>query len=319
MAGEIDWGARNGFLYVAAFPEEEREAAALELRAMTGAVLDGGVAAAPVACDVGASAYTKIVMAILAEAEAESFDDLVARVADMGLEAEGFAVEVHRPPPKAPLNSIDAARELADVIGGSPDLEHPRIALAVVAKEGRYWFGRVVSRARRDWHDASERPENFSNSLPTRLARALVNMVAAPGDLLVDPCCGAGTALVEAALVGAKAEGYDLSWTHVEQTRRNLDHYGMKVRAAKGDARELEGRWAAAVIDLPYGHTSVADNQLYMDVVGNVSRRVKRLAVVTGDEKDYVWARLGLKVLGRAKAPATRLVRHLYLLAGAEG
>jgi tRNA G10 N-methylase Trm11 len=311
---ESDWSARHGFLYVAAFPEEEREAAALELKAMTGTALEGGVARSSVACDVGASAYTKIVMAVAAEAE--SFEELVGLVADLGLEAEGFAVEVHRPPPKVDVSSIDCAKEIADAIAGNPDLDHPKIALAVVAKEGRYWFGRVVSRARRDWHDASERPENFSNSLPTRLARALVNMVAAPGDLVVDPCCGAGTAVVEAALVGAKVEGYDLNWLHVEQTRKNLEHYGLKVRAAKGDARELEGRWDAAVIDLPYGHTSVADDQLYLDVVGNVARRVKRLAVVTGHEKDYVWDRLGLAIRGRAKVPATRLVRHLYLLGG---
>lgn len=311
-----DWSPRHGFLYVAAYPKEEEEVAALELQAMGGALLDEGVARSATACDVAASAYTKVALAALAEAD--SFDDLVAAVADLDLDAEGFAIEVHRPPPKVSVSSLDCAKRLADAVSGNPDLENPKIALAVVAKEGRYWFGRVMSRSRRDWHNASERPENFSNSLPTRLARALVNMVAAPGDLVVDPCCGAGTAVVEAALVGAKVEGYDLSWPHVEQTRRNLDYYGLNVRAAKGDARELEGQWDAAVIDLPYGHTSVADDQLYLDVVGNVAQRVKRLAVVTGDEKDYVWDRLGLEIKGRAKAPATRLVRHLYLLGGAE-
>jgi len=75
------------------------------------------------------------------------------------------------------------------------------------------------------------------------------------------------------------------------------------VRAAKGDARELEGRWDAAVIDLPYGHTSVADDQLYLDVVGNVARRVKRLAVVDGPLRRTTCGTAWDWRQGRAKVP----------------
>jgi len=139
---ENDWSARHGFLYVAACPEEEREAAALELKAMTGTLLEGGVARSSVACDVGASAYTKIVMAVVAEAE--SFEELVATVADLGLRADGFAVEVHRPPPKVDVSSIDCAREIADAIAGDPNLDNPK-DLAGGRREGRA----VLVRARR--------------------------------------------------------------------------------------------------------------------------------------------------------------------------
>jgi len=304
-----------GFLYALAFTEAEAEIAALELWAMTAARAEGRLGFSSVGCDVGAAAYTRLCLRILAAAE--EAQTLVGRVADLGLAAEGFAIEVAKVPPKPKVDSMALCKELADVIAGAPNLDSPRVRYAVVATQGGCWFGQVVSMSRRDWHDSHSRPGHFSNSLPVRLARALVNLVAVPGDTLVDPCCGAGTVLIEAALVGVRAEGYDAAWPRVAQSRENLSYFGLEVPVARGDARRLEGCWDAAVLDLPYGHTSFADDALYADIVANISARAGRLAVVTGADKSYLWREMGLRLLGTARVPTSNLVRHIYLLAGA--
>jgi predicted RNA methylase len=303
-----------GFLYVLAYTDADEEIAALELRAMTGAVADGRLAFSPVACDIGPAAFTRVVVRVLARAD--DVDGLVPAVAGLGLAGERFAVDCVKVPPKPDFNGVEAEKRLADVIAGQADLTNPRRRYALVATAGGCWFGAIVSEGRRDWHNAHGQPRTFSNSLPPRLSRALVNLVAAPGDTLVDPCCGAGTVLVEAALVGARAEGYDLSWHAVGNSRANLDHFGLTVPVARADARTLEGHWDAAVIDLPYGHTSAADDDLYRDIVGNIARRVRRLAVVTGGPKDDLWREMGLTTRGLARTRATNLVRHTYLLDG---
>lgn len=304
----------KGFLYVLAYADHEAEIAALELAAMTGAGAEGRLATHLLACDVAAASYTRLVLRVLVEAE--EFAGLLDGIAALGLATEGFAVDVLRVTPKPDLDSMQAAKAVADLIAGWPNLTTPRQRYAVVATRGRCWFGPVVSARRGDWHEAAGQPAQFSNSLPPRLARALVNMVAVPGDTLVDPCCGVGTVLVEAALLGVRSEGYDLSWPHVAQARANLEYHGVAVQVRHADAAALDGRWDAAVIDLPYGHTSVADDDLYRRVVGNIARRVKRLAVVTGGDKAYLWDELGLTIRGLAHTPCTNLVRHSYLLSG---
>lgn len=304
-----------GFVYSLAFTDAEAELAALELWAMTGARAEGRLALSCVGCDISSAAYTRLCLRVLAAGE--DGETLTSRVAELGLAEEGFAIEVVKVPPKPPVNSMELRRRLADVISGAPDLDAPRVQYGVVATQGRWWFGRVASVARRDWHDSHSRPAHFSNSLPVRIARALVNLVAAPGDSLVDPCCGVGTVLIEAALLGVRAQGYDSSWPCVVRCRENLAYFGLDIPVARADARRLKGCWDAAVLDLPYGHTSVADDDLYADIVGNIAARARRLAVVTGADKSYLWSQMGLQVLGLARVPTSNLVRHVYLLAGA--
>ncbi|MCX7597821.1 MAG: hypothetical protein N2512_02990 [Armatimonadetes bacterium] len=303
-----------GFMYTLAYMDFEAELAASELWAMTGACAEGRLAFSRVGCDISPAAYTRLCLRVLAAAE--DTETLISRVSELRLSAEGFAIEVVKVSPKPMVHSLELCRQLADVVAGAPDLDSPRVRYAVAATQGRCWFGQVMSMACRNWHDSHARPGHFSNSLPVRMARALVNLVAAPGDSLVDPCCGAGTVLIEAALVGVRAEGFDVSWPRVAQSRQNLSYFGLSVPVARADARRLEGRWDAAVADLPYGHTSMADDDLYADIVGNIAARVRRLVVVTGAEKSYLWNQMGLRMLGSARVPTSNVIRHVYLLAG---
>jgi len=304
----------GGFVYLVAFTPEEAELAALELKALTGAELDGRLAFSPMACDLAPAAYARLGVEVLAVGQ--TIEQVTRRVRDLGLAADDFAVKVERVPPRPSLDSPRLAAELADAVEGRPDLRHPRVTFVLLAQEGRYIFGREVTRARRDWHDAGGQPANFSNALPPRYARALVNLVAVAGDTLVDPCCGAGTVLIEAARVGVRVQGLDMRASRVEMSLANLAFFGLKAPVKQADARELNGQFDAAVVDLPYGHTSQADDQLYLDIVGRVATCARRLAVVTGEDKAYLWRELGLQVYGLARVPAARLVRHVYLLAG---
>ena len=57
---------------------------------------------------------------------------------------------------------------------------------------------------------------------PLWLMRALVRDYTRPGDLVCDPCCGAGTTLLAAKLEGRRAIGCDIDAEHVELARRRL-------------------------------------------------------------------------------------------------
>ena len=76
------------------------------------------------------------------------------------------------------------------------------------------------------------------------LARRLVAEYCPPEGLVVDPMCGIGTTLVEAAALGCRAVGVELEPRWAELARSNLTHALPADRAALaevrvGDARQL--------------------------------------------------------------------------------
>jgi modification methylase len=98
------------------------------------------------------------------------------------------------------------------------------------------------------------------------IARRAVSAYSQPGDLVLDPMCGIGTTLVEAARLGRDAVGVELEPRWAELARANLAHARTlgapgTGRVLVGDARrlaellgaELAGEVALVVTSPPYG------------------------------------------------------------------
>jgi modification methylase len=96
------------------------------------------------------------------------------------------------------------------------------------------------------------------------LARRLISEYCPPGGLVVDPMCGIGTTLVEAAALGHRAVGVELEPRWAQVARGNLNHALPPEQAATaevrlGDARrlpellaDLEGQVDLLVTSPPY-------------------------------------------------------------------
>ncbi|MGI6454739.1 MAG: TRM11 family SAM-dependent methyltransferase [bacterium] len=86
-----------------------------------------------------------------------------------------------------------------------------------------------------------------SGMLPPKLSRMLINLARTPDtQTLLDPFCGSGSLLMEAALLGLKATGVDSSKKAIEDTHANwkwvqthLKNLTGTVKVFKGDARQL--------------------------------------------------------------------------------
>jgi tRNA G10 N-methylase Trm11 len=76
--------------------------------------------------------------------------------------------------------------------------------------------------ARRDF--GRPKRDAFVGMLPPKLAQTMLNLAqVAPGDRVLDPFCGTGVVLQEAALMFAEVYGTDLSERMVRYTRDNLN------------------------------------------------------------------------------------------------
>lgn len=302
------------FVYTLGGNEDDRELARAEMWALAGCEAQGRVGRGVVACDISRATY--VGMCAETMSRAATLEELCARVDGMGLESEGFCIEVIKQAPRPAEGSPEIARRVADAMRGAPDLDAPRERFVVLCREGEWELGRVLSRSRRGYRRQSGRPHNFSLSLSVRHARALVNLVAAPGDRLLDPCCGVGTCLVEARLMGVRAVGCDISRPAAFAAAANLAHFGLEAPVAVADARCIGGTFDAAVLDFPYGHSSTVSEGLYGEILNHVAPRVLRIGAVTGGEAEELFAELSLDVLRRAHVRCNRLVRHFYVLRG---
>lgn len=165
------------------------------------------------------------------------------------------------------------------------ELMEPRVALRDPDTElhafvlpDLVWWGRLRHRGSDALFAARQtqrRPFFRSYGMQPRKSRCLVNLSGVqPGQRLLDPCCGTGSCLIEAALMGIDAHGSDADPRAVAGSRSNIDALGLDVKLRVLNARRLD-RWGvmfdAVVSDLPYGLSAslagASTVELYRDIL----------------------------------------------------
>lgn len=106
-----------------------------------------------------------------------------------------------------------------------------------------------------------ERPFFSPISLHPKYARALINLTGVPkGGTVLDPFCGTGGIVIEAAAMGMKAIASDFDEEMVIGCRENMEFYGLKLErfetADIGEIPELFSDVDAVATDPPYGRST---------------------------------------------------------------
>ncbi len=101
-------------------------------------------------------------------------------------------------------------------------------------------------------------------SLHPKYAKYLINTsYTKPGDIILDPFCGTGGILIEAALMKRKIIGNDSSLNMIMGTKLNLKYFDIKdYEIYNCDISDLDinKKVNAIVTDMPYGRSSGIDN-----------------------------------------------------------
>jgi tRNA G10 N-methylase Trm11 len=250
------------------------ELIAAEASSLCGGVPDGdGVAHVDSIDLVARAAFVHTGVRVIAHQP--TFDELVDAVGDATFEANRFRIDVHDPSDRLDRPSHHTAMALADVIPFGPDLRDPVHRFMVVATDDGLRFGEVVASTDSGYRVHDSKPWTTSSSLDSRFSRGLVNLVPEATSVL-DPCCGAGSIVLEAALLGLEAYAVDWKAAMVGMTRENLAHFGYTAEVTRADSREFTHPVDAVVTDLPYGHAIKTDEV----VVRGILERCSSLAPV---------------------------------------
>ncbi len=162
------------------------------------------------------------------------------------------------------VNTHELARKVGKVLSQKHDIDltSPDLTVRVLLSEKVHLFISEydIDRKEFDLRKVAERPFFSPISLHPRYARALINLTEAKrGDTVLDPFCGTGGIVLEAALMGMRAIGSDIDPEMVNGCRRNLEHFGVQAEvqvADVGDVPSLFGKVGSVATDPPYGRAA---------------------------------------------------------------
>jgi tRNA (guanine6-N2)-methyltransferase len=134
-------------------------------------------------------------------------------------------------------------------------------------------------------HERDYKVVQRAGSLKPSVAAAMLYLAGLePGHRLLDPCCGAGTILIEGAMMDAQARGGDIEAEAVEAARTNGKTAGVNITVEQWDARALplaNESTDRVVTNLPWGRQIVVDERL-ADFYRGACREMERVLALGG-------------------------------------
>jgi tRNA (guanine10-N2)-dimethyltransferase len=231
--------------------------------------------------------------------------------------ARGLGLDIDPQALERPLGA-DFART------GRVDLEAPQIDYRLLVGE-EFILGRAIHRVDRTRLEATKvarRPFSLPISLHPKYARALVNLARVPmAGTVLDPFCGTGGILLEAANMGLRAVGMDRERAMVVGARKSLRRSDGIADLAIADAGRLPlrpGSVHGIATDPPYGRAASTRgepvNALYARAFSELAEVIPRaghVAAVLPNEKSVELAAGSLELVEDHPLRVHRsLVRH---------
>jgi len=118
-----------------------------------------------------------------------------------------------------------------------------------------------------------KKPFFHPSAMSAKLTRCMVNLAKPKtGGLLIDPFCGTGSTLIEAALIGCRVLGLDIKRRMARGSLKNLIYFNIKPEGLiVADARSPPIRKADCVVtDPPYGRSATTLRRTTKQIVEEV-------------------------------------------------
>ncbi len=134
----------------------------------------------------------------------------------------------------------------------------------------------------RPLHERAYKVIERPGALKPTIAAAMCHLAGiSAGQQVIDPCCGGGTLLIEAAISGADVRGGDLDPDAVEATHANVTAAGYPITVEAWDSRHLplpDGYADRVLSNLPWGKQIAVDATLthfYAETCREIERILK--------------------------------------------
>lgn len=207
----------------------------------------------------GRLALSRYVLAYLGECDAE-FSSFTSLMRELNLAPSSpFSARVRKVAGSSMnLTVPELEKIMGSAIRGRVRLGDPVIEFRAIFSADRCYIGQVLYRIEPrgfSQRRPGSRPFFHPGVMMPRMARALVNIsLVREGEPLLDPFCGTGGIVLEAALAGARGIGCDIDRVMAAGSRKNVP--GGDFLVADTTTLPFEDSCIPAVVtDLPYGQS----------------------------------------------------------------
>ncbi len=210
-------------------------------------------------------------------------------IPEMNVEMERYAIRVRGG------NSQEIIKRVASGIRGNVDLENPKNVVRVYVGNEIHIGVEMFQIQGFEDRRSKNLPVSYPVTMHPRFARAMVNLARIKsGSTVLDPFCGTGVILIEAALAGMRVFGSDIDERMLHASEINLRKFGVEAQLQKLDVGEVEGRYDAIVTDPPYGRSASTSGEsierLYRRAFERFSQITDRVVISMPSEE---WLRIG--------------------------
>lgn len=289
---------QNNYLYNVNYSEYEAPLCAIEQRALFGNAYEQKVFFTKVKVNPSGSAFIKNRLSI--NYSTPSFEDLLTYIKESHVFEQDYNVKYIKleQGDRYAANRNSLCKAIISQSGQTANYETPGVLYGLSHFDNQWYFG-VVEKNNKAWKKHDKRPYTYSNSLKINMAKVLINL-ATKGDLsksIIDPCCGAGTVLLEGCFAGHTITGADISWKTARNARANLAHFGYEATVHHSAVQDLTGQYDCSVVDLPYGLYSKTSPEAQREIMANAMRISNRVVIVATEDMTRVLDALGLDVV----------------------
>ncbi len=167
------------------------------------------------------------------------------------------------------------------------NLDNPDEKFIVVVSKHGFWFGQLISESLRKIireRTTHKRPFFHPSAMNPFLLRTLINLsIIKPGEWLLDPFCGSGGVLIEAARLKIRSVGIEIDRKMIWGANKNLNNekdWKRFMHLIFGDAQLLsikEGSISAIVTDPPYGTAASTQGVDLRELLINFFNEIKSI------------------------------------------
>ncbi|MGQ9759306.1 MAG: THUMP domain-containing protein [Candidatus Methanomethylicaceae archaeon] len=207
----------------------------------------------------------------------KELQELCRRIDWRFLEGRRFGVRISRVKEYwRALSSVEIERLVGGIIkevtDARVDLRGPEVWIrGIITDGGVFLYTLDFKTDRRAFarRKPKTRPFFHPGVLEPKLARVFINLSRVRGgDIFLDPFCGTGGFLIEAALMGLRTFGVELDERMILGAARNLRYYGLDVDLILGDARRCPLRKVDGIAtDPPYGRGTSTKGESVRDIL----------------------------------------------------
>ncbi len=179
-----------------------------------------------------------------------------------------------------------------------PNFDNPTNLFGLTCHEGLWYFGNLVKNDV-SWRDHNKRPHTYSNSMGNHMAKVVISLAGQndTSKTIIDPCCGAGTVLLEGCFAGYTMYGSDMNYKMYMSAKKNVAYFGYKAVVKHESVQEATGHYDSAIVDLPYGHYSKTTPELQQSIIHHARRLADRVVVIASTDIGQLIDNEGLEVL----------------------